>query len=52
MKNMKLEKPLYDFILKSEEIDNLPTDVTDGSTAYVVDTKACKIFYAGQWWDM
>lgn len=53
MTNQGIGKTEYDYLLKSSEIANLPTEkVPDGSTAYVVDTQVLKIFYDGQWWDM
>ena len=53
MVNIGKNTPEYDYLLRSSELDSLPTEkVPEGSTAYLVDTQELKIFYDGQWWDM
>lgn len=40
-----------DFQLEKSEVGDLDMNVSDGSTALVVDTYELLIFHNGHWWD-
>ena len=52
IKNVSDSVEIVDLQCESADVADLPTNVAEGSTCYVVDTKIVKVFHDGQWYSM